>query len=252
MEAQRSNTSKIHESKMGTSEDLGEEKTHTCQQPRKSLWSLIGYGGTLPQEIYISAEGGDLIAVQRYIQDGGDVNACNHYGKTLLMAAASKCHIDVARWLLLQESMCLNISSDAWNFGGADVNNVSALFLAIRFCPTELVQDIITANLPCVVSVSHKDSEGYTVLYRAIEWQKYRTAVCLLQHHRFTQEDQNQALRLLVLQGHSLRSAVESNNWSVTCCLLQLRHTHSQDDIQYTLMQAAATGTMLLTMPPFT
>ncbi|XP_068236098.1 uncharacterized protein [Palaemon carinicauda] len=100
-----------------------------CPQPRKGL----------PQEQSSAAWDGSVEVVKAWLKSGGNINAVNQYGGTLLSAACCNGQAEVMKELMLHADLHLNTAH-----GGK-----TALAQAIHYGHDECVELILTSTLKC-------------------------------------------------------------------------------------------------------
>lgn len=103
-----------------------------------------------------SARDGDMVAVQEYLNSGGDVNAKNPYGGTAIMFASRAGHVEIAK-LLLDAGADVNVHG---NYAGT-----TALMWASQYESKEIVKLLIEAH----AEINAKNHQGQTALYFALE-----------------------------------------------------------------------------------
>ncbi|MCL1469256.1 ankyrin repeat domain-containing protein [Argonema antarcticum] len=116
---------------------------------------LLNSFGLTPTSVYEAVYKGDVDTVRRYLEQGGNVNAKNKYGNTLLLWAAQNNRKDVAELLIAK---------------GADVNaknkDGNTLLLWAAWYNWKEVAELLIAK---GADVNAKNKDGYTLLLWAAQ-----------------------------------------------------------------------------------
>ncbi|GAC1535053.1 MAG: hypothetical protein NVS2B9_00040 [Myxococcales bacterium] len=107
----------------------------------------------LPEEVWQAALAGELDAVQTYLSAGGDVNARDPEGRTMLMNAATDGSLELVRLLL--------------GSGAEPVCKDPGGWTALHFAAQEFRPEVAQALLDRGSEVDAQDSSGNTPLWRA-------------------------------------------------------------------------------------
>lgn len=138
-------------------------------------------------ELITAAEGGDVEAVSRLLEEGADVHTANSRGVTPLIAAAYRGHIEVAR-LLIEAGADVNVQDDTQQSAylistsegylellrltlaaGADVTSLDSyhgtgLIRAADRGHVEIVEELLKTDM----AIDHVNRLGWTALLEAI------------------------------------------------------------------------------------
>jgi len=119
---------------------------------------LDGYARKhLGRVVFDAAEKGDMDIVSAYVRDGGDVNARDERGRTILIRAMRSREAGITKLLLSAKT----------DVNAKDENGKTALMQAVIYFKLDMAQLLIDAG----ADVNAKDRSGATALQRATEGQ---------------------------------------------------------------------------------
>ncbi|XP_066940170.1 uncharacterized protein [Macrobrachium rosenbergii] len=183
-----------------------------CPPPRKGL----------PQEQSSAAWDGRVENVRAWLKSGGNINAVNQYGGTLLSAACCNGQAEVMRELMLHPDLHLNTVH-----GGK-----TALAQAIHYGHNECVEIILTSSLKCRPILTGHWTAVEEVLKRqpALSHDSASYILsCAAQESEWTVVELLLAMNISFTVGDldpSLQKAFALNEWQIIYSILRRKFRH--------------------------
>lgn len=166
---------------------------------------------------YLAAERGELTTVLGFVQNGLDINATNHEGRSLLMAAANCGHFDLLRMLLAHGA----------NPNHQDVNYITPVMTAARSGYAHIIRILHHAG----AGLYGRNKFGHSALSWAIKWNKTESALYLIEQGSCTYEEDIDGVT-------PLEWAYTNQMWSVLGALLKTGVWNSSQPL-FRIMHAA-------------
>ncbi|XP_037803426.1 ankyrin repeat and KH domain-containing protein 1-like [Penaeus monodon] len=208
--------------------------------------------GTLPEEQCRDVADGDVGAVLRWLDYGGDVNAANRWGNTLLSLACSNGHADVVEALMKRPNLHLNLRNG---------ENDKPLSIAAANGHWDIVDMLLRTSVRCHIDV-HEESteEQMTPIMHTAEAGEWQLVHAFFERNYKLKEDE--AAFVIVMAGEFrawktiltilrkdyhfvperfvpvLDAAYEEDAWDVICAFLRQGFPNRFDDVNYWLSRA--------------
>ncbi|XP_047483620.1 caspase Dronc-like isoform X2 [Penaeus chinensis] len=129
--------------------------------------------GCLPKDMYWAARNGDTVKVKSWLEGGGDVNAADHEGDTMLRGACRGGQNAVLMILLKNKDLHLNVR---------DSDGRTPLMKAARRGHETTVRIMSAAKLKCKLNFAAEDHKGNTAFSLALQ-NEFIKSCCLLSQH---------------------------------------------------------------------